>query len=381
VRVTRYAGNAVTAAVAWERMVDLGKVGEPVVVADTRVTVVAGVAGGAAMLAILATADGAVVDAPRAIVDKDAVHLQLARTGATTIAYVLMKDGSAQTVAINAGTSTSGIPARYVRMTMSAKATAGDGEATAGAFKAAWDGEDLVVRGGGLPATKLVEGDRFRMHQVTLHASKKRAVATVNHSNAAGSQVIIVGAAGVVRIPLVGLGPTVHSGYANRVTAFVDGDDLVVQGIESAGTYICTVSLVTDRQRACVTHLPKTAVVIPGPATKLPKPLPPSQPIGPQSAGPVCIRLGNPDQNFTIKRVNKDTISGTVVALSATCKPKLGGGIVGDRIEIEVWDGGDKPGAPACTCTFQFRQAIRPESKTAIAKVRGGKEIGRMPIP
>lgn len=381
VSVIRYNGDDVRAPQKWVQSVDLGKLADPVVVVDPSTTTIAGVVDGAVVYATLASADGKSLTKPTTLVATGAARIQLARVGAITMVYVLMKDGSGRVVGIDAkGTPARSIPARAIRTRMT-RGVSADGDAKAGAYRAEWDGPALVVRHAGT-SVNLVDDDRFRMHQVTLHLAKDRAIATVHHGMAAGSQAVAVGVSGILwKRGLTGIGPVVHSGYTNRLSAFVDGDLLVVQGVESGGAYICTVAIADGSEFACVDHLPAIAVAAPTAPKRLPKALPPSQPIGPQTAGPNCARLGNPDKNFTIKRVDANTVSGTIVTPSATCKPKLGGGIVGDRIELEVWDGGDKPGPAACTCVFQYRQAVKPESKTAIARVRGGIEIGRLAVP
>jgi hypothetical protein len=58
-----------------------------------------------------------------------------------------------------------------------------------------------------------------------------------------------------------GLGPVSHSKYHNRVITLVDKDLLVVQGIESAGAYICTYDIARGIERACVDRLAPSDVL------------------------------------------------------------------------------------------------------------------------
>ena len=63
---------------------------------------------------------------------------------------------------------------------------------------------------------------------------------------------------------------------------------------------------------------------------------------------------------------------------SASCKPKIGGGIAGERVELDLYDLSDSPGTPACECTADYKTATNKDSKVVIARVRGAAEVGRV---
>jgi hypothetical protein len=303
----------------------------------------------------------------------------------------MMRDGSGRVIALDpAGTpiGARAVPARMIRTKMDPAATSADGEASISVngskLAARWDGADLVIKHPKW-SHKLVDGDRFRMQALTLHATADRVLITLHHGASSGAAVFALDAATGAEVwkrGVTGIGPIAHSGYYSRVASLVTGDVFAVQGYEAGGAYVCTLATKDGSEHACVDHLGRADVIDPGPILHPPtSKLPPAPPIGPQTKGPTCTRLGTPSSGITVKRAGAQTISGVVTTPSASCKPRLGGGIAGDRIQIEVYDGGDQPGPAACTCTFTFTQAIRPESKVVIARVRGGVQLGQLPVP
>jgi len=70
-------------------------------------------------------------------------------------------------------------------------------------------------------------------------------------------------------------------------------------------------------------------------------------------------------------------ITGTITTPSTTCKPKLFGGIAGDRIELTVHEVG---GTSSCECTLAFMQETNKDSKTVTAK-HGNDELGHASLP
>lgn len=390
IQVMRYEGVTASAPQRWTAVLELGAhPGDPIVAVRESVVAVAAISDGAVHLALLSTSDGKAIGAPRLIIERDAARVQVVANDVVIQLHVLMRDGSGRVVVLDQTgkpIAARDVTARMLRVKMDPAASPADAEAsvTLGGAKvaAAWDGGDLVVKHPRW-TSKLVEADQFRMQALTLHATADRVIATLHHGASSGALAIALDAKGSVawKRTVTGIGPVVHSAYYNRVASRLDGDLFVVQGYEAGGTYVCTLSIADGVEHACVDHLPANAVVDPGAPRHTPKSRLPAQPIGPQMSGLSCTRLGNPGADLTVKRTKPDAIRGQITTPSATCKPKLYGGITGDRIELEVYDGGDKPGAPACTCTFQFTQAIRPESKTVIARVRGGVQLGTRAVP
>ncbi|MCW5805100.1 MAG: PQQ-binding-like beta-propeller repeat protein [Deltaproteobacteria bacterium] len=396
--VTRYNGDHAGAPPAWTRRLDMA--GDPVTVLAAKSAIVATVGKDTVELAALDAADGKVL-ARRSVPSAGAARVLLeaprdsARAG--TYLHVLAADGRGWTVTIDPATlalsAPRDIPARAIRTAMDRTAMPADGAAKAGAFEAGWDDADLVVRRAGGWTTVVVADERFRLQHVTLHAGNGRVYLTTHHAIASGAVAYAFDATTgkeLWRRHLTGIGPVAHSKYYNKLSSFLDGDILVVQGVEAAGNYICTVSAADGAELACVDHLPASAVFDPPPAKVDTSPLPPEQPIGPTVSKQACVKSSAPRTSFaavpgtgttTGKRPKPITwIEGTLVFPSASCKPNLGGGIAGERVTLEVYDLSDRPGAPVCECTFEYRTATNKDSKVVSARVRGGVEIGKLDL-
>ncbi|MCB9561971.1 MAG: hypothetical protein H6708_16325 [Kofleriaceae bacterium] len=205
------------------------------------------------------------------------VHARTAGGGATALV-------DATTAAV-LGVATT--PAAAIRTRMDPAAVAADGVARAvaggDAITAGWDDALVVRRRAGADddaaprwETTLIAGSGpFRSELVTLHVAGDLVVGTVHHPSASWTQVFAIDAAdGAVRWrrTVTGIGPIAHSAYANHVASRVDGDLLVVQGVESGGTYVCTIDLATGAERACVDHLAAADVVAPAAPAHVPPP-------------------------------------------------------------------------------------------------------------
>jgi hypothetical protein len=262
-----------------------------------------------------------------------------------------------------------------------------------GAIEVVWDDAELVVRKSGGWSTTVVPDDRFRMQHVTLHAGNGRVYLTLHHAIAAGSAAYAFDATTGKQLwmrHITGIGPVAHSAYFNRLSAFLDGDQLVVQGVEAGGNYICTVNTADGAELGCVDHLAATALFQPADPKVRVTPLPPEQPLGPQVSKLSCVKSASPKSSLAAKpstgmsKAKKPKpltwVEGTVVFPSASCKPKIGGGIAGERIELDLYDLTDKPGAPVCECTADYRTATNKDSKVVIARVRGAAEVGRVDL-
>jgi hypothetical protein len=293
-------------------------------------------------------------------------------------------------------TATQDVTSRAILREMVPGAQGADGRQQVGDFSAGWDEAGLFVnrRGPRGWGHAVVEDDRFRMETITLHVAGDRVVGTTHNEGATGTAAFGLDAAtGAVRWQrgLTGLGPIAHSGYQNRVASRIDGDLLVVHGVESGGAFICTVAIADGREVACVDQLPASAIIAPAPPTAMVPALPPLQPIGPQVRSLRCKPSKAPGTALAFKAGHGTSagkrgkpitwITGTLTTPSATCKPRLGGGIAGDRVELEVYDGGDTPGAPRCECEIAFQTATNRDSKVVTASVRGGVTIGRGALP
>ncbi len=395
VTVVRRDGTHARAPQRWSRTVDLGTpAGAPVIAVNDEVVVVAAVGGGAVHVATASASDGR-VGPPQRVLDRDAAQVQLAilRGGAIRV-YVLLRSGQGRVIAVDAAgkpTLVREVPAHAIQYSMDRAARPADGEASVmlGRDKvvARWDDANLVVTHPRW-TRDLVTGDRSRQVAVTMHAAGDRVVATLSTSGSSGvSAVALDGRTGAElwRRDVTGIGPVVSTlPYTARVAARVRGDLLVVQGIIAGTAVVCTLAVSDGAELACVDQLLRTAVVDPGPVVHVPKPLPtdPPRPIGPQTTAPTCTPSRSPvAPSLVVKRVALTTIGGTIVVASATCSPKLGGGIVGDRIELDIWDGVARPAPSPCTCTFRFEQEIRAESRLVIGRVRDGATIGLVRVP
>ncbi len=82
---------------------------------------------------------------------------------------------------------------------------------------------------------------------------------------------------------------------------------------------------------------------------------------------------------LSARRSSAIDLTGMITTSSAPCAMNLSGGIVGDRIELQVADDG-APAAAPCECQIAFRQDYRPETATLIVS-RGGAELTRLAMP
>jgi len=254
---------------------------------------------------------------------------------------------------------------------------------------AGWDGDELRVRIGAPGAaprwhTTLVHsGSPFRSELVTLHVVGDLVVGTLHHPSASWTQAFAVGLAdGALRWrhTVTGLGPIAHSAYLNRVASRIEGPDLVIQGVETGGAYLCTVELATGRERACVDGLAAAAIVVPADPVHLPPPkVEPPRPLGPRTTAVLCKPSPAAERELSVRRESAVNLVGSVVTPSTSCAPTLSGGIAGDRIELNVDDRGPPAAAP-CECRIVFKQDYRPESQTIIV-TRAGEVLVRQPVP
>jgi hypothetical protein len=173
-----------------------------------------------------------------------------------------------------AATGTTEVPASAIRPAMRKGAQSADYAIVAKPIEARWDGPNLVVRGPSW-STTLIGNERFRWDVVTLHVTADRVLATVHNEIATGTQAYGIDpktGAQLWHTSLTGIGPISHSKYHNLVAAYVDGDLLVVQSIESGGPFVCTVAIANGKELACVDQLPASALVAPtAPTIRLPE--------------------------------------------------------------------------------------------------------------
>ncbi len=389
-----------TGAVAWRAALPVSTaVTTPVLVPlpDASAVVIVAAGADAVEVAVLELASGAVRArglAPIAGVtalqlerrhdgDLVRIHARTARGGSTALLDAVT--GSLLGVAET--------PAAAIVSQMLASAQSADGkvETMAGAepIRAGWDDGELVVRAGD-PATPRWRAllsrtsGPYRFEQVTVHVAGDLVVGTIHHPTASWTQVFGVGLAdGAVRWrrTITGIGPVAHSAYRNRVASRVEGDLLLIQGVESGGTYVCAVELATGRERACVDSLADGDVVVPpDPVHLMPERAPPPRPLGPQVSLVRCRPGSSTVTRFSGRRESSVNLMASIETPSVTCKPTLSGGIVGDRIELTVHDGGTAAAEP-CTCRIVFKQDYDAASQTIIVRDHAGKELVRQPVP
>ena len=367
-RVIRYVGDNVKSGEKWS--VDT-KLASPIVSFSGSLVVLAQLDGGAVTVQTLDGATGAVKASAKVGSDLTAIQIK----GLTI--YARKKDGSGQILELDAALkpTTQDVPANAIRAAQVPSATPADGAATDKAASIAWENEALVLHVGKQTA-KLVEEDRFRMQLVTMHVTGDKVLVTLHHSAASGTVAFafdLKTGARLWAIDVTGIGPVVHSAYYNKVSAKLDGDFLVVQGVEAGGAYVCTIG--TDGvERACVDGITGTAVFDP-PAPKVVMKAVPHK-IGPTTKSMKCKKTASPKSALAVK-VRAKSIVGTITSPSSTCKPKLFGGIAGDRIELQVFETG---GTSSCECTFAFEQETNKDSKTVTA-THAGNELGHAALP
>lgn len=319
----------------------------------------------------------------RAPIDQLRVYMLHPQGGATAIADVIT--GSIVGISY--------MPTGALRNRMEPGATPADGEARVedggDVVWAGWDGDDLVVRatanGATAPRWQAVlahSGGPFRSELVTLHVVAGTVVGTLHHPSASWTQGFAFALADgdpLWRETVTGVGPVAHSAYVNRVASRVDGGDLVVYGVESAGSYVCSLDHARGLEHACF-DLDPGGVIDPGPPAHLPPPKEAKpRPLGPTATSVRCTAKADPATRLSVRRSSAVDLTGMITAPSESCKPELGGGIAGDRIELMLRDPGP-PMSKRCECQINFRQDYRPESKTIIVSV-DGKELLREPVP
>lgn len=319
----------------------------------------------------------------RAPGDQLRVHVRTSTGGATGLVDVVT--GAVLGLAIT--------PAVAILTRMEAGAVSADGEVTVDhgteTAWAGWDGADLVVRigpRGSAPRWQAMltrSNGPIRSELVTVQVTGDAVVGTIHHPNASWTQAFafdLVDGAPRWRHVVSGLGPVAHSAYLNRVAARVDGDHLIVHGVESGGVYVCAIDLATGRERACVDGLARADVVVPADPLHLPPiKVPPPRPIGPRTTSVTCKPSASPAPRLSVRRESAVNLMGTIVSPSTSCAPTLSGGIAGDRIELSVDDGGP-PAAQACECRLAFKQDYTAASKTIIVR-HGADVIATEPVP
>jgi hypothetical protein len=391
--VVRYNGEYNNAPKAWTTRLDLK--GDPVVaIAHGKVVVIAVVVKDAIELVSLDAADGRRLRSSTTTF-AGVARVQLGIAGASLQLYARASDGRGRSVALDPLTLATtaaprDTPARAIREAMDRSATPSDGAMKVGTIESAWDEAELVVRKVGGWTTTVID-DRLRGHNVTLHAVGDRVYLTAHPLRASGAAAYAFDATSGKQLwmrHLTGIGPVVHSHYHNRVSSFVDGDVLVVQGVENGGNYICTVSIADGTELACVDNVPAAATFAPAAPRVTLVPLSPDQPSRPEIKAMSCVKsstrkrslVAKPGAGMSTGKTPKPItwVDGTVVFPSASCKPQVGGGITGDLIRIVIHDGEVPLGAATCECTLQFRTATNKDSRVVIATVRGAAEVGRV---
>lgn len=368
-----------------------------VIIEDAGVAAIAAIRADAVEIALLELATGAVRARGtlpvaggaaiqlerRAPGDQLRVHVRTPTGGATGLVDVVT--GAVLGLAVTPATA---IPAR-----MEAGAISADGEVsvehgTETAW-AGWDGDDLVVRigpRGGAPRWQAMltrTNGPIRSELVTVQVTGDAVVGTIHHPNASWTEAFafdLVDGAPRWRHAVSGLGPVAHSAYLNRVAARVDGDHLIVQGVESAGVYVCAIDLATGRERACVDGLARADTVVPAdPQHAPPMKTPPPRPIGPRVTSVRCKPSPSPAPRLSARRESAINLMGMIVSPSTSCAPTLSGGIAGDRIELFVDDGGPAAAQP-CECQIAFKQDYTAAS-TTIVVTHGADVIATEPMP
>ncbi len=247
-------------------------------------------------------------------------------------------------------------------------------------IRVSWQGENLAVeRVGSTTWRSVFEKNQFRMEMSTLHEAHGRVLLTQHHPMASVAIArAFDGATGkeLWAIRPTGIGPVVHSAYQNEVRSSIDGPYLKVFGNESGGAYACTILIETGREAACVVGFEPPHA--PG-GTPAVAPLP-SGPLGPQVSSLACIPKKSPKLAINLDAADDKQIKGRATVPSSSCKPKIGGGIAGERIQIEAFDGSDRPAGPSCSCSFTFTQERRPESKVVELSVRGRAGVERVEL-
>ncbi len=374
--VIRYDGDTTKAPQRWTA--DLAAPA-PVVIVHGATIVIGSVAGGTAHLQTLDAATGK----PRAAGDvaTGVTAIQLESQGATLRVHARTPDGGGQLIDIDPATlkptATRAIAAAAIRTTHDPHAAPANGEGRAGGVRVAWDQAALVLHAG-THTEKLVDDDRFRMQLVTLQTAGDRVLVTLHHPAASGANAFafdIKTGARLWATHVTGIGSVAHSAYSNQVSALVAGDLLVVQGVEAGGAYACTIAIADGQERACVDHLTGTAVFVPPAPAVVAKPIP--HKVGPTTTAVRCKRSRSPRQALALKSWTSGPLAGTITTPSTSCKPKLFGGIVGDRIELVVHETASGPAV--CECTIGFSQETNGDSRMVIAK-HGDAELARQPL-